>query len=319
MFILMCTLLVLVVVMGSIVLSRVGELFELTAGPAPESTAATSDPIPSSTAAPPPSSTAPPATTQPQETTIPHKHEYSKGKTIYATCNELGFTVYNCSCGKTDIRDYQNPLGHNYGSDKVIPATCTEGGRTERTCTRCKVTEIINRTDATDHKYGETKTVNATCTENGWTEHTCTACNTTEKIDTISTKGHQFGEWTIPSDTPKQEQRTCSVCKLVQIRSTDTTKKWVIEKSVLDPEGAYTHYQIVVDPEGDANNLRYELYIGLPNKTLAFDYDQTGLTIFYTAAGASKNYLVPASATVLTIYSDGKVTTAKPVAERSVQ
>ncbi len=275
MLILMCTLLVLVIVMGTIVLSRVSELFQLSAGPGDN----TPDPVTSSSVVsePPASSSVPPVTTQPLVTTAPHVHEYAKGKTIAATCDTQGFTLYNCSCGKSDIRDFKNPLGHNYGAKTVVPATCETDGWTERTCSRCKKTEVTEPTKA----------------------------------------GHKFNTWaaiTVDTGEPTQEKRTCSGCKMVEIRSLDTANTWVIRKSILEPDGVYTRYKLVVDLDNTDNDPTYELYIGLPNKNLGFDYDKAGLTISYIAVGEEESYKVPVSAKVLTIYADGKVTTAKPAA-----
>lgn len=262
-FILMCILLVLVIVMGSIVLSRVSGLLQLGA----PSTTAPSD-VPSSSESIPESSSVIPSSSQ-QETTAPHVHDFKKGKTVSATCDTQGYTLYNCSCGKSDIRDFKDPLGHKFGAATVIAATCETDGYTERVCSRCGKTEHTNPTTA----------------------------------------GHKFSTW---ATSGTNEQRTCSGCKVTEIRSLDTTKTWVIRKSTLDPQKTFTHYQIVVDLKDTETDPAYEIYTNLTNKNLSFDYTSTGLALSYKVGDEAKSYQVPASAKVLTIYADGSVTTTLP-------
>ena len=169
MFILMCTLLVLTIVLGCIVLSKVSGLLQLGGAgtPAPsESSTVNSTPVPSTSEAPPPSSSE-------QETTAPHVHEFVKYKTVSAACDTQGYSMYSCECGKNDIRDFVDPLGHNYGEEKVVAPTCDTAGWTERTCSRCKRIEKTNTVPA-GHSFGD------------WTEgltnkqRTCGGCHITE-------------------------------------------------------------------------------------------------------------------------------------------
>ena len=268
-FLLMSTLLVLAIVMGCMVFNRVRGMFQL-GGPTPSTPAEN----PSASESIPGSSSVIPSSSQ-QETSAPHVHEYYKEKTISSTCDTQGYSLYSCSCGKIDIRDFENPLGHEYGEATVVEATCESDGYTERICSRCQKAERTNPTTA-NHKFG------------------------------------QWADIAVSTGEPTQEKRTCSVCKATEIRSLDTTNTWVIRKSTLEPNGIYTCYQIVVDLADTDNDPTIELYIGLPNKDLGFDYDKTGLTISYIAVGENKSYKVPVSAAVLTIYADGKVVAEKP-------
>ena len=43
-----------------------------------------------------------------------HTHEYVK-TVVPATCSEMGFTLYVCSCGDTYKDDYVNTLAHTPG------------------------------------------------------------------------------------------------------------------------------------------------------------------------------------------------------------
>lgn len=169
MFILMCTLLVLTIVLGCIVLSKVSGLLQLGGAGTPtpsESSSVNSTPVPSTSETPPPSSSEP-------ETSAPHVHEFVKYKTVSAACDTQGYSMYSCECGKGDIRDFVDPLGHNYGDYTVVPATCTTDGWTERTCSRCKRIEKTNPV-AAGHSFSD------------WTEgltnkqRTCGGCHITE-------------------------------------------------------------------------------------------------------------------------------------------
>ena len=167
MFILMCTLLVLAVVLGCIVLSKVSGLLQLGGIGAP----GPSESSPSAST-PESSSVVPPSSSQ-QETSAPHVHEFVKYKTVSPTCDMQGYSLYSCSCGRGDIQDFTDPLGHKYGAATVVEATCDRDGYTERTCSRCKKVERTNPT-AAGHKFS------------AWTaaetnkQRTCSGCSITE-------------------------------------------------------------------------------------------------------------------------------------------
>ncbi len=270
MLILMSVLLVLVVVMSAIVFSRVSGLLQLSAGPGTNNTPSTSS-VPSGFGTPQTSSSA-----VPPETFADHDHEYVKDSTFSANCESSGYTLYICSCGKPDIRDFTDPLGHKYGTATVVAATCTEDGWTERTCSRCKKVERTNPTTA----------------------------------------GHKFGLWKeteVSVGTASNEQRTCSACKVTQIQSVNSSDTWLIQKSTLDPQGAFTHYQIVLNPDESGKGTTYEIYVGLSDKTLEFRYSGSRLSILYAANDTAMSYAVPSGTKIITIYSDGRATPAKPV------
>ena len=267
----MSVLLVLVVVTSAIVFSRVGGLLQLSAGPNTNNTPSTSS-VPSSSGTPDASSSAAP----PPATFADHEHEYVKVKTYAAACDIEGYTLYECSCGKSDIRDFTEPLGHKYGTSTVVAATCTEDGWTERTCSRCKLVEKTNPTKA----------------------------------------GHKFSLWAetdVSVGTAINEQRTCSACKLVEIQSVNSSDTWLIQKSTLDPQGTFTRYQIALNPDESGNGTTYEIYVGLSDKTLEFRYSGSRLSILYAANDTAMSYAVPSGTKIITIYSDGRATPAKPV------
>lgn len=275
MLILMSVLLVLVVVMGAIVLNRVSGLFQMAAGPNADTP---SNAAPSSSNSPGSSVPASSVTSDPPVTTVPHDCEFTiKGETRAPSCDTLGYTLYYCECGRSDLQDYKTPLGHKYGEYTLVAATCDTDGWTERTCSRCKNVERTEPTKA----------------------------------------GHNFSNWesiATAAGTPTQEQRTCSNCKVTEIRSLDTTKTWVLRKSTLDPQGRFSHYRIVVDLADSDNDPTYDVYTDITGSTFGFDYSTAGLTISYKIGNSDKEHIAPATGTnVLTIYVSGKVTDTTPV------
>ena len=191
----------------------------------------------------------------------------------------------------------------------TLSPTCDTLGYTMYYC-ECGRVDIQNYEPALGHEYGEATVVAATCDTDGYTERICSRCNKAERTELVPAS-HSFGDWS-SNDTATQETRTCSTCKAIEIRNLDTPDAWVIRRFTLEPIGVYTCYKIVVDlPETDTDPT-YELYIGLPNKNLSFDYDQGQLTISYIAVGEEESYKVPTTAEVLTIYADGTVAEEKP-------
>ncbi len=67
-----------------------------------------------------------------------HTCNFVKGKTVAPTCNEKGYTLYSCSCGKSEKRDHTSPLGHIKGDWETIKeATTSTTGLKQIKCTRC--------------------------------------------------------------------------------------------------------------------------------------------------------------------------------------
>lgn len=76
--------------------------------------------------------TEPPAT---EPTEPPHVHSYSD-TVVAPTCDEGGYTVHTCSCGKSYTDSETAALGHSYSATVVEPTVSCEG-YTEHTCSRC--------------------------------------------------------------------------------------------------------------------------------------------------------------------------------------
>ncbi len=50
----------------------------------------------------------------------PHVHEWVKGETVPPTCHDKGYTIYTCSCGETEKRDWVDTLDHIWEFVKVV-------------------------------------------------------------------------------------------------------------------------------------------------------------------------------------------------------
>ena len=123
------------------------------------------------------------ASSKPIVTEPGHEHEYVKTSTYSPNCLNSGYSLYECSCGKTDIRDFKDPYGHKYGEYIVTAATCTTDGWTERKCSRCNNIEKTNIVTAS-HNYSEWLSDTDT-TE----QRTCYLCDIIEirSLDTANT------------------------------------------------------------------------------------------------------------------------------------
>lgn len=111
-----------------------------------------------------------------------HDHSYEAWKSITPTCVAKGYTIYQCSCGATEIRDYKDPIAHNYGEWTVKKqATESSDGEKCRTCLSCGKTETeiipkkgnnsgILEITGTD-QYGDYKRIEITKEVNGIEKH----------------------------------------------------------------------------------------------------------------------------------------------------
>ena len=268
MFILMCTLLALTMVMVVITLGRVSNFFQPGEKPnvnVPQGDNPGSNPIPGGSI----------ATSKPIVTEPGHEHNFVKTDTFSPSCVSSGYTLYECACGKPDIRDFKDPLGHNYGEYSVIAATCTTDGWTERTCSRCKNVEKTNPVSAS----------------------------------------HSFGNWTnveSADGTPTQEERICYGCGITELRSSDPANTWVLRVTELEAVGAYAHYQIVVDLADNENDPVHDVYSALIDP-LWFDCVDGELWIYFSTEELFYTpFSVSPGNPVVTFFEDGNISYAVP-------
>ncbi len=87
-----------------------------------------------------------------------HTCSFVKGKTTAPTCTEKGFTVYTCSCGKSEKRDYTSTLEHSWSDWETIKEpTTTSTGVEQRYCTRsgCDASEtrVLDKLPSDEDNY----------------------------------------------------------------------------------------------------------------------------------------------------------------------
>ena len=189
----MCVMLLLTVVMTGVVATRVAPVLQALVGPSyknpptePSSVPQTSETVSIPTETVEPSS-------QPTETV--HEHTFdSLERTQKVTCTTIGYKVYACQCGDTEMRDIETPSGHEWDEGVKKEATCTEKGGKLYTCSKCGETELRNQVKATDHSFGEWEAD----PEDPYKEiRSCANCDATESRDAENPN--------IPTEEPTEE------------------------------------------------------------------------------------------------------------------
>ena len=133
------------------------------------------------------------------------------------------------TCGKVLKAQETIPAkGHTAVTDAGVKATCETAGKTEGShCAVCgKVLKAQTIIQATGHTSVSDAGVKATCETVGKTEGShCSTCGKVLKAQTtIAATGHTWSKWTTTSEAtvfaPAEQQRTCSVCKKTEERTT---------------------------------------------------------------------------------------------------
>lgn len=307
MLIIMSVLLLTVIILTCVVIGKISSLFQSSETPkntTPTRVTEPSDPLstkPSSGDSTEPSSE--PATETP---TIPgHEHDYVKTETIKPTCTSQGFSLYSCSCGQIATRDFLDPKGHNFGPGEHFDATDEEPAYTLLTCLRCGETERQYDQEHV-HDYQFTQSFAGNCTEDAYDEFVCTLCNDIKKENLIPAPGHDFSGWSPAEGEPGKEKRICVVCLETEYRDMvdEGTPQITTYQNKDDPD--WTHHIILVKYPISGRNVTYDIWIGLDNRNITFDYSENGLMVLYTVAGQTQTYNLPAkTSSVMTVYADG--------------
>lgn len=194
-FAVMCTLIVITVVMAGVVVGQVTEMFRgLLSAPAPtlptQETAAPTEP----TTEPPTEEPTEPPTKGPTEPK--HEHAFTKKqKTVDPTCINMGYTIYKCECGDTDIDDFIDPIGHEYGPAEAV-TFCEKNGYTQYKCIRCSDVQKKGKLDPVGHNYTvEKERVDATCKATGYVIMGCSGTDCTlEERKELPIADHDFSK-----------------------------------------------------------------------------------------------------------------------------
>lgn len=331
----MCVLLVLMVVLFCIVAGKVSSMFQTP----PDDTLSTegtgdsqstTQPTQTEQTAPTQSTTAPTdAATLPTEPG--HEHEFVLTESVPATCENYGYNIYTCSCGKQDIPldEQVEPCGHSFGAGQTVSATCTTDGYVEYVCSRCGAAERRNQTAALGHDFRQVETAAPTCVDDGYTLHRCSHCGQEEKKDVVQAQGHDYqmvghtdvscteDECTVYQCSTCQEidrvygaasnghlwsdwdqatlTRQCGSCGLTEAAaSIAITNEQASSDYVQDAAGnSYKLYVIYVGTSTTPDLFRYTVNDYLDNGTLAYRYDPAqGLIVTYTTNGGENRTVV---------------------------
>ena len=273
--IVLAVLLVLVGVFTYAVYDRMSGLIQMFLGPGNSS--GNSDKTPTSSSVIPSNSSVSTSTTVTTQAPLPHTHDFKKEKTVKPTCTDIGYTIYACSCGEK-ILENKPAKGHTWGEDSVFSGTCLTEGHLVQTCTVCKHTTQV----------------------------------------TVATGPHTFGEWEPANPeigSAAQEQRLCQLCGAIEFRYINSPDSLPLQRYPATEENGYLTYKLVAALT-DLNSLpTYQIYIGLDNPIVYYDYTADGLTLYYHVGEEEKAYIAPATGNhFITIASDGNVTMEKPAA-----
>lgn len=325
MLIIMSALLVLTVTMSAIVFAKVGDMVNGLGGPAMNQPA-TPGPRPSGTDAPTqgkdtePAPTQTQAPTKPQETEPDHEHSYVKSQTVAATCTDLGYTIYLCNCGKSDIRDFHNARGHKYGEEELLEATCGQTGYRQATCQRCGAVDTREVFDALEHDYELVEKQELTCVQNGYEEYKCKHCDDVKRENEQEAQGHQ---WEEPSQivkeptevAPGEEEHTCSICGDTETILIPPTGDVDIQlTSPPNIVGDWTKYEYKVGTESNTSVYTYSIWIEGDHSNMSATFSSSGLTVTYEDAdGEKQQYILkPYSSEILAIDEEGNVSYEEP-------
>ena len=137
-----------------------------------------------------------------------HTHSYF-ATVVNPTCEEQGYTVYNCACGDSYKDNYTNALNHAWGNwssnnngthsrvcaydnNHIETLNCSGGSAT---CTQKAVCVVCLNAygEFLAHTYNSVVTV-PTCEEQGFTTYTC-VCNDSYVDNYVEPLNHNYGEF----------------------------------------------------------------------------------------------------------------------------
>ena len=320
MLIVMSFLLALTIIMFAVVVAKVGNMVKgmgMSSGNQPPVAGTEGAPTEDQNTEPTPTETEEP--TQPKETLPDHEHEYVKSQTVAATCTDMGYTIYLCDCGKTDIRDFHDARGHNYGEEERLDATCGKPGYCQATCLRCGVVDTREVYDALEHEYELVKEQKLTCEQDGFEEHKCKHCGDVKVRNEQKAQGHK---WKKPSQilaeptdvAPGQEQKTCEVCGKTETVLIPPTEDVQVQSYGSSTQGDWKAYVFYVGSDSNANAYIYRIWLAVEHGDLKATYSMSGLTVTYTGAdGAKLQHILEAYTNgILTIDENGQISHEAP-------
>ena len=143
-----------------------------------------------------------------------HTHEYVE-TLVEPTCTEMGYTIYECSCGYKYRDNYIEQKGHSWNDGEVTtPATCTEQGVMTYVCLECGA--AYDTAIAAAHDWQTNVNTAPDCTIDGSATKICIKCG--ERDDFVVPAEHKWGKIVIIKEGSCTEvgieNRTCEKCGL---------------------------------------------------------------------------------------------------------
>ena len=314
--IILCVLLAVMIVLFAVVGAKFAPILALLKGfgstdttTGPSSTAGTTAgtttaPTQGTTVAPtqPTDPSTEPPTTAPTEP--PHEHSYSVSKVVKAGCGSPGYTVYECACGKTDIRDYVEGKSHSFDTGTKVAATCEEQGYTEFICSSCGFVDKRNYSDPIGHEYELVEVSEPSCTEDGYELYRCVHCGGEKKENEVVAPGHVCEDWTeTVAPGPGQPGEESSVCEVCGETVTRAPQLRVTARYKASQED-FQSYTVYVGTDVSPKAIEYIIH-DYSHGALSFNYHEDGLVV--SLNGVELTTLAAYQNVSLTIDSDGNI------------
>lgn len=305
--IILCVLLTVMVILFAVVGSKFAPLLSILkggqGGKEPSTAPSTGAPQQTTVPSDPQQTTAP---TEPTYNTEPgHEHEFVFSKVVEAGCGTMGYTVYECSCGKTDLRDMVDAIEHNFSAGKKVSATCEEQGYTAYECSNCGYVDRRNVSDPLGHEYVLVETKEPGCVQDGYDLYRCETCQGEMKENEVIAPGHVCEEWvetTAPGPgQPGEDSAVCTVC------GETVTRPCQLELRGVLPERYDTHhvYTVLVGTRTTDRALVYTVIDYSCSNEVYFHYREDGLAVEY--CGQELTTLQALQEIVLTIDENGQM------------
>ena len=163
-----------------------------------------------------------------------HTCEFVAGETVDPTCTEDGYTVYTCTCGKTENRDVVKATGHSHEQvigwhPQMVAADCTTSGVDVYVCACGDTYTVEIGTDPDAHAFwGDEEIIteaNCATQTNGLKKVSCAnGCGAIEEQEIYYEYSH---EWDVQDETAAtcttdgHYYAVCTLCEEVEEYSSE--------------------------------------------------------------------------------------------------
>ena len=114
-----------------------------------------------------------------------HTCEFVFDSTVDPKCEEQGYDLYTCTCGKSEKRDFKDALGHGYINFRYNnDATCDKDGTRTGECEICGIKATLkDPAHPAAHKWAAYEQNNGDCQHKGYIKQRCWVCNIERTVD----------------------------------------------------------------------------------------------------------------------------------------